>query len=188
MANILFILSSSSPFGGSTKSIESILEEFSKNKNTSFGIVLPNKTGVYNSWQTKGWTVHHVNLRHANFPPVKSAKDIISFPFKLLYHLIINQLAYLKIKNIIKKYKYELVHTNVGVINVGYKAAMKLGIKHIFHLREYQDLDFGERIYPSHTGFNNMLKKQIIIQLPSLRIYLITLIAITRKQKLSIMG
>ena len=69
MKKILFILSSSSPFGGSTKSAEVILNKFQNNEEYNIGIVLPSKTGVYSEWINKGWKVYCIKMRHANYPP-----------------------------------------------------------------------------------------------------------------------
>ena len=42
----------------------------------------------------------------------------------------------------------DIVHTNVGPLDIAVAECKKRGIPHVWHLREYQDLDFGMRYYP----------------------------------------
>ena len=146
---VLFIQSTPSPMSGSTKSLECLLNKISDNNDIDFGVILPNNSGVFKDWEHKGWRVHSVPLRHMNWPPIASLKDVIMFFPRFFFHKNINIKAGKKISYIIQKEKYNIIHTNVGVIDVGYKTAKKFKIPHIWHLREYQDLDFNEKIYPS---------------------------------------
>ena len=73
---------------------------------------------------------------------------------------MINIFSYYKLLTITKKYQPDIIHTNVGVVNIGYKVAKKLKIPHIYHLREYQDKDFGMKIIPSMKQFKEELKQE----------------------------
>lgn len=42
----------------------------------------------------------------------------------------------------------DIVHTNVGPLDIAVDECRKRGIPHVWHLREYQDLDFGMSYYP----------------------------------------
>ena len=42
----------------------------------------------------------------------------------------------------------DIVHTNVGPLDIAVDECKERGIPHVWHLREYQDLDFGMRYYP----------------------------------------
>lgn len=54
-----------------------------------------------------------------------------------------------KIKNIIDDFQPDIVHTNNGIIDIALDYCIKKGIPHVWHLREYQDLDFHMSIMPS---------------------------------------
>lgn len=54
--------------------------------------------------------------------------------------------------------KIELVHTNVGPLNLAPPICRKLGIPHVWHLREYQDLIFLS-FFPSNKYFRRVIKK-----------------------------
>jgi glycosyltransferase involved in cell wall biosynthesis len=159
MSKILYILSSSSPFGGGTKSIEIILKKLAESKTYEFGVVLPDRTGVYDQWMRDGWKVYVHKNRHSNYPPHATFWDCLLFPMRMMNHWIINGQAEKFIAQIVAREGYDIIHSNVGVLNIGYHVARKRGLKHIYHLREYQDLDFGENIYPSHKAFNRGLRQ-----------------------------
>ena len=56
-----------------------------------------------------------------------------------------------------KQYKIDIIHTNSSAYQFGATAAQALKIPHIWHLREYQSLDFGH----SHAYSLPYLKKQL---------------------------
>lgn len=64
---------------------------------------------------------------------------------------------------ILKKEKPDIVHTNTGVIHTGFYAARRCNIPHVWHLREYQDKDFGWKIFPTKSIFQKMLKQSNVI-------------------------
>lgn len=57
----------------------------------------------------------------------------------------------------------KIIHTNTGIIHEGFFAARKFGIPHVWHLREYQDLDFGWSIFPSKKEFIRRLSNSYVI-------------------------
>lgn len=64
-----------------------------------------------------------------------------------------------KLEEIIRDYHPDIVHTTVGEIGIGYEVCQKLGVRHVWHLREYQDKDFGWHIYPTKEKFCERLRK-----------------------------
>lgn len=66
-------------------------------------------------------------------------------------------------EKLVQNVKPNLIHTNTGIIHEGFFAAKKMGIPHVWHLREYQDLDFGWQIYPSKKKFINALSASNVI-------------------------
>lgn len=54
-------------------------------------------------------------------------------------------------------FKPDIIHTNVGPVDIGYKIAHKHQIPHIWHLREYQDLDFGAHYFPNEKTFYSLI-------------------------------
>lgn len=71
--------------------------------------------------------------------------------------------SYIRLYRLIKKIRPDIVHTNVGIIHQPFMICEKLGIRHIWHLREYQDLDFKWEILPTFEIFCEMLKRTEVI-------------------------
>lgn len=78
---------------------------------------------------------------------------------KLLKSIVEN----IQVEKIIKKVQPDIIHTNVGVVRIGYKLSKRNGIPHIWHLREYQTKDFHKVIEPSKAKFEKMLKDSYVI-------------------------
>lgn len=64
----------------------------------------------------------------------------MKFCFSMLYSM--EWLAVKRISRIIRKEKANIVHTNSSVIDVGCKAALKSKCPHVWHFREFGDLDY----------------------------------------------
>ena len=65
-----------------------------------------------------------------------------------------------KIKEIIDDFQPDIVHTNNGIIDIALDYCRKKDIPHVWHLREYQDLDFHMSIMPSKKIWMKRIHKQ----------------------------
>ena len=63
------------------------------------------------------------------------------------------------LREIIGDFKPDIVHTNLGVIHIGQEVCMELGIPHVWHLRDYHDLDFHWTPLPSWDAYKKQLKQ-----------------------------
>ena len=63
------------------------------------------------------------------------------------------------LREIIEEFSPDIVHTNLGVIHVGFEVCQELGIPHVWHLRDYHDLDFHWQPLPSWNSFKSQLKE-----------------------------
>ena len=54
-------------------------------------------------------------------------------------------------------FKPDIVHSNVGPMDFAAEVCRLRGIPHVWHLREYQDLDFKMKFYPSTEKFSEMI-------------------------------
>ena len=71
-------------------------------------------------------------------PYLESFRQYLFFLPKILLCLISNVMAKKKLKKIIIQEAPVLIHTNSGVIHIGYRVAKELKIPHVWHLREIQ--------------------------------------------------
>lgn len=84
-------------------------------------------------------------------------KDIIFFIPLLCYMLLLNKKAKNSLVRIVKEFNPDIIHTNIGPSNIGYKVAKQLGILHIWHIREFQGCHFSMRPFPSLNKLKKML-------------------------------
>jgi glycosyltransferase involved in cell wall biosynthesis len=91
------------------------------------------------------------------YPRAKSFKNLLAFAPRVLQMLVVNFNAGLKLKNTVKEFQPDLIHTNIGPTHIGYNIAKKLSIPHVWHIREYHDLDFGILPFPSKNYFISKL-------------------------------
>lgn len=82
----------------------------------------------------------------SKMPPIIWLKRMIVTMMKL-------PLQQYRIKKIIKKVQPDIVHTNVGPLGSAVLPCRHLRIPHVWHSREYQDLDFNMHYFPSVNAF-----------------------------------
>ncbi|HBH47589.1 MAG TPA: hypothetical protein DDX98_03065 [Bacteroidales bacterium] len=75
---------------------------------------------------------------------------------KCLPKLLLQRFVNLQIKRKTKKFRPDLIYSNSSVITNGYTLAMKLGIPHLWHIREFRIEDYNLRYF---FGEKNLLKK-----------------------------
>lgn len=155
---VLYILSSSSTFGGSTKSFLRMCMELRKEE-IEMHAVCSDGGPAYNILNKERIKTVIIPTRFHTYPQWNDLQNCILFFPRLVKHLIVNHKAYRKICSLCEQYHYDIIHTNVSVVNVGEKAAKKYGIQHIYHIREYQDLDFGMKMMPTRTRYVNYLRQ-----------------------------
>lgn len=153
---ILYILNSTIVNGGATKSFLSLCNGM-KAKGHKITIVCPNSRGVFRTLKDDGYNVLDIKFRANIYPPLDSLRNKILFLPKLLLTFVINYYAKRKLIGFCKLMEPDIIHTNVGVVKIGYSVAKKLKIPHVYHLREYQDLDFGMKWIPSKDSFYKIL-------------------------------
>lgn len=82
------------------------------------------------------------------YPHIYSWRSYIKYPYSILRLILKRHFAYKKLCSCIELFKPDIIHTNVGPIHIGYLAAIKYGIPHVWHIREYQKEDFGMHPFP----------------------------------------
>lgn len=62
------------------------------------------------------------------------------------------------IEKVIDEVKPDIFHTNVGPLSQAFDVCKKKGIPHVWHQREYQDLDFDMHFFPTWSTFKHKIK------------------------------
>ncbi len=78
--------------------------------------------------------------------------------YLFLRSLKIKYKSFKQIHKIAHRLHVDMIHTNVGVVHEGFWTAKLLKIPHVWHLREYQDLDNLHSSYPCKPFFFKLLK------------------------------
>lgn len=75
-------------------------------------------------------------------PNKRNFIDTIKFLPRVVNLFITENKSLIKLNKLIKEWGPNVIYTNVSVIDIGYRAAKKNKLPHIWHIREYGDLDF----------------------------------------------
>lgn len=92
------------------------------------------------------------------YPHIYSWKSYIKYSYSFLHLILKRHIAYKKLCSCIENFKPDIIHTNVGPIHIGYLAAKKYGIPHVWHIREYQKEDFGMYPFPSMGVYQRRIR------------------------------
>ena len=153
---IAYILSATNPNGGATKAFLSLLQGLTK-KGIEPLIVCPDKNGIYNDFITMGIPTLALPYRPATYPYFRTIKERLLFAPRTIARQWLNRKAVKNLAQWLKDQNVDMIHTNVGIVDIGFKASRALDIPHIYHIREYADKDFGMHYFPNKRFFQKQL-------------------------------
>ena len=150
---ILYISNSTSG-GGAPASLFNLVE--GARRDNQVAVVMPQANGsLYEKLQGKGV------ILYTDMPYVLDIWPRGINPFRLIYKYVMlwrnRHQVREYIGRIIDEFKPDIIHTNVGPLAIGFTEAVRRGIPHIWHMREYQDKDFGMTFFPSKAAFKRLL-------------------------------
>lgn len=145
-------------FSGATKAFLSILSGLS-DTNVEPIVALPNRHGIYDELKKRGIETIVVPIRYATYPRIRSLNEFILYFIRLLYWQFYNFLSVRKLTKKLQYNKPDIIHSNVSVIDVGLRTAIKLSVPHVYHFREYGDKDFGFRYFPTSKIYHERAEK-----------------------------
>lgn len=133
---VLFIASSGNFGGGSTALLNLLLYLGDRIQPT---VVFPHKGPFSEQVENQGITCVYRPVPFLSYPPFLTLRQRLFFPYELLKTCWRNQKSISALRHYMQAKKPDLVHTNVGPVQAGFRAAKRLNIQHIWHLREYQE-------------------------------------------------
>lgn len=151
----VYILSSTNTFGGGSKAFLSLLSGLTE-RGVEPIVVLPGKDGLYEVLLDLGIDVVYAPVRPNVYPKYGTLKELLLFIPRLLYWHILNVRSFSILTKYLEGQHVVLVHTNVSIMDIGYRLAKKLHVPHVFHIREYADKDFGLHYFPTKKHFHDM--------------------------------
>ncbi|MBR1521024.1 MAG: glycosyltransferase family 4 protein [Bacteroidaceae bacterium] len=153
---VLYIIHQTLLMAGSAKSFLIMLQGLMQ-KGIHPVVVMPDKNGIYAEIVGMGVPTIVVPYRNNTYPWVHSFKDALLFFPRLVMRRVVIKLAVKKIVKEMAGTPIQLVHTNVGVCNIGFMVSRKLGVPHVYHIREYADKDHGMYFFPTRNSFLRQL-------------------------------
>lgn len=152
---VVFIASDASLYGASLSLINMI-------KSYDFGdylVLVPSKGPLLPVLDNMGIPYKVIPFKLNSAVYDKDWLSYILYPVRLCYYWMLNKYSYFRILRIINENKIDIIHTNNSRISVGYEIAKYKCIKHVWHLREFMDLDFNMRTFKPFrklcADFNN---------------------------------
>lgn len=153
--NVLFISHESGPMSGSALSLYDMVVSLQR-KGVECYVIMPKKCHAYTYFTGKGIKCFVISFKLNITSGDLGLKFYLKFIPRLVYDKLYNFFAIHRIVKIFKGKGIDIVHSNTGVFDIGPCVAKLLGAKHVWHLREFQDLDFNFRPF---TGWSRLLKK-----------------------------
>lgn len=159
---VIYILSPTKPFGGAARSLLNTITLL-KQASVEALVVMPDKGEMCSRLDELGVEYKVLDYRFGVYPPVQSFSDWILFLPRLIGRIALNHRAAREVCAIARLFKPDLIHTNVGVVTVGYIAARRLHLPHVWHIREYGDHSYNFRFYPSNEAHLRALQQSYTI-------------------------
>lgn len=143
MMNILIVACSSHLYGAN-QSLLNMLSSCDRDR-YNYVVVLPNDGPLVNKIRSMGFFCEIIAYRFN----CASQNSVLGYYMRFLYYNVLNFFALKKLVRFARTHKIDIIHTNNVRIHIGYDTARCLGIKHVWHLREFMDLDFEMKPFKS---------------------------------------
>lgn len=149
---ILYVLNSSLPHLGATRAFMKLLPMLQAS-GVEPVVSLPEAIGIYE--ELKALHIETVVLpsRDGTWSYLRSFKDAVIFFPRTLVRRLMNWRATHRLVAYLREHPVDLIHTNVSVYDVGVRAADRLHIPHVFHVREFADRDFRMYYFPTRSRY-----------------------------------
>lgn len=146
MVNKILIFAHDSSMYGATLSLLSLLENMCQDENYKILVLLP----------YGGEIEKHLNRLSIDYQIIPFQRCVTTNEQNLKLK-IINIVKYIRNENrilsrlleVAKKFKPDVIYTNTSVVSIGYTLAKKIKVPHVWHIREYGDLDYAFQYLPT---------------------------------------
>lgn len=135
--NILYVAHERN-LGGASRSLVTMVSDM-KRRGHTVTVVVPFRSGqVYRALKEQGIAVKKIFFGWWMMP--KAWNPLMKLMFRMLY--LTEGTAARRIAALAKMRHAELIHSNSSAIDVGARAAKLCGLPHVWHFREFGDLDY----------------------------------------------
>lgn len=155
---VLYVVGTGRMTDGSSKSFLNMVEGV-RNGGHDVGVILPDyglMVDYLNSIGIQNWVIP---FEFDTKPVLNTGRDVFLYVPRNIKRVLKNRMARKPFFEIASKFMPDFIHSNVSTVSLGFITAKRLGIPHVYHLREYGDLDFNLRI----RNIERYLKKSYTI-------------------------
>ena len=93
-------------------------------------------------------------MKPGMWPRFKNLRELLSLIKRCIF---VYRQDYKRLKNAVEKLKPDIIHSNLSYTALGYCLARDLKIPHVWHVREYGDLDHDYRQFPTKARLQKKL-------------------------------
>lgn len=119
--------------------------------------VLPSAGELAGDLQKVGAKTEILYFNAATWPVHYNLKTALTVPKRLIVRLWTNHFAERKLQRIVELFQPNVIHSNTGVLRVGYYVAKKERIPHVWHIRETEEGSHSYH-YPSRAYQKHLLE------------------------------
>ena len=154
--NVLYIVHDTNGWGGAAKSLCNLISSVQDYVNP---IVLARSEGDFTEY------LKTLNIQYLVYPfqilqTTNSKFEYYKHFPKLFISYIKNEIKTTRnLIKILKPYKIDIVHSNASIFTIGHYIAKELHVKHVWHIREYLDLDFNIRVIGGRKRLTHFINK-----------------------------
>lgn len=143
-------------FAGSSKSLYNMIEAL---QGKVHPIVLLSAKGEVYDYFTKHGIQCVVKPFFYLWEKPKRLKTVLHHPTKSLYYQNwkIDRECVKHVKHVLNNKKIDIVHTNTTVVTIGINLSKALNAKHVWHVREYLDLDHGIEVFRGRKRLRRLI-------------------------------
>ncbi len=136
--NILYVAHERN-LGGASRSLVTLAEEMLA-RGHQVTVVVPFRSGqVFRALKERGIEVRKIFFGWRMMP--RAWNPLLKLMFRALYAS--EGIAVCRIAALARKRGVELIHSNSSVIDAGARAALRCGVPHVWHFREFGEPDYG---------------------------------------------
>lgn len=155
--NILFVTHDTLLYGAN-QSLINIISAL-KNEDVKVKVVFPDKGPICKRFDDLGIDYFIIKYKSEFIDPRKNIKSKFLNFLRLINKNILNGFALKKLRKFVKLHNITIIHSNSSVVGIGEELAKKENLRHVWHVREYIDLDHGMDVFGGLHNLRERIRK-----------------------------
>lgn len=156
MKKVLYVCHYASLYGAN-KSLLNLIDGLKENVKPF--VLLPHPGAIEPELKQRNINYFIIPYKTVTYAKYRSKLTFFLFYLRPFYISLANHFLKYKIKKIIFDNSIDIIHSNSSVINIGHWVSKITKKKHVWHLREFQDLDYGELLEMPRSFYLRQLRQ-----------------------------